>query len=94
MWISKEYMKRRNEKMTEKEEVCDRIHCKHNPNAQEPFEHMKGIELTDLTWKLLEKSSEELGMNPNCVMCKAARTLVKMPIEEVLKIVREAKFHE
>jgi len=73
------------------EEICERIHCRNNPDAQEPFEKMKGIEFTDLTWKMLEKSSEELELNPNCIMCKAARTLVKLPIEEVLKIVREAK---
>ena len=77
-----------------KEELCNRIHCRHNPNAQEPFIEMKDVKLDDSTWKHLERSSKELEMNPNCVMCKAVRALVKMPIEKVIEILRKAKKDE
>lgn len=80
--------------MSEKEEFCERIHCRHHPNAQEPFEKMKSIELDDLTLEYLDALAKQTGLNRSCFMCASIHTLVNMPIEDVLKILRGAKKHE
>lgn len=73
------------------EEFCERIHCKHNSNAQEPFEKMKSIELDDLTLEYLDALAKQTGLNRNCFICASVHTLVNMPIEDLLKMVKEAK---
>jgi len=65
-------------------ERCD--HCIHNPDAVKPFHKMKHLKLDDSTSKILDKLSEETGLNSSCIMCASVRGLVKMPVEEVVKL--------
>jgi len=72
-----------------KSERC--AYCIHNPNATEPYNKMKHVELDDLTLEFLDALTQQAGLNRNCIMCASVRTLVNMPIEDVLKILKAAK---
>ena len=65
-------------------ERCD--HCIHNPDAVKPFHKMKHFKLYDLNRKILDKLAEQTGLKPECIVCASVRKLVKMPVEEVVKL--------
>ena len=63
--------------------------CRHNPTAKKPYARMKRVRLIDDKKTAIYELSKEQKVKPSCILCRALRVLVRMPIEETLKLLED-----
>lgn len=52
------------------------LHCRHNPNAEKPYEKMKRIRMENLDESEAQKEADRTGQKVDCVVCRSAQTIL------------------
>lgn len=63
--------------------------CRNNPTAKKPYVHMKRVKIENLKESACYKVAQEMKVKPGCIMCRAVRVLVRLPLEESLRLLDE-----
>ena len=63
--------------------------CRNNPTAKKPYARMKRVRLINESESAIQELSKEQKVKPSCILCRAVRVLVRMPIEESLKLLED-----
>jgi hypothetical protein len=71
----------------QKQPICH--HCNFNPDAIEPYDKRVQVPMTELTNKLLEKVSKEVGVPKECVMCVSFLQFMKLSKEDLLQLLKK-----
>lgn len=71
-------------------EQCN--HCQNYPNAKEPFNELKDINIDRLTEKIVSRLSQKTGLKDECILCYVLREFFKvLPEEQLKRLVEIAK---